>query len=253
MVDRLANVLRRVMGRFSRRGVWLPVIRRTDDTAAVALTYDDGPSERTTPALLEVLRAFDAKATFFLTGVRVAASPELARQICADGHAIYAHGWEHVRYDRETPERLLGDLDRTETELRRVRPTPRPYLVRLPYAAGLAETWVHELLRRWDPQVQFAHWADSFLDWTLADRCETEEDLEAACKRAIHRTLRRTNPAGAVFLLHEDPFDVTAALSPVVAPMLTRMLLEQVRSAGLRTEVVSAAKQVPRYRAYIRG
>ena len=142
MVDRSANVLRRAVGRFSRHGVWLPVIRRTGDTSVVALTYDDGPSERTTPALLEVLRAFDAKATFFLTGVRVAAAPELVRQICADGHAVYAHGWEHVRYDRETPERLLGDLDRTETELRRVRPTPRPYLVRLPYAAGLAETWV---------------------------------------------------------------------------------------------------------------
>jgi peptidoglycan-N-acetylglucosamine deacetylase len=253
MVDRSVNVLRRAVGRFSRRGVWLPVIRRAGDASVVGLTYDDGPSERTTPMLLEVLRAFEAKATFFLTGVRVAAAPELVRQICADGHAIYAHGWEHVRYDRETPERLLGDLERTETELRRVRPTPQPYLVRLPYAAGLAETWVHESLRRWDPQVHFAHWADSFLDWTLADGCETEEDLKAACGRAIRQTLRRTNPAGAVFLLHEDPFDVTAALSPVVVPMLTRMLLEQVRSARLRAEVVSAAKQLPRYRAYIRG
>jgi peptidoglycan/xylan/chitin deacetylase (PgdA/CDA1 family) len=158
-----------------------------------------------------------------------------------------------VRYDREPPERLVGDLERTETELRRVRPTPRPYLVRLPYAAGMAETWVHQSLRRWDPQVQFAHWAVSFKDWTLADGCATEDELRAACDRTIHQALRRANPAGAVFLLHEDPFDVTAALSPRVAPMLTRMLLERVRSLGLRTEVVSAAKQVPRYRAYVRG
>ena len=252
MVDRSANVLRRAFGRLST-GVWLPVIRRTGDISAMALTYDDGPSERTTPALLKVLRDFDAKATFFLTGMRVAAAPELVGQIYAEGHAVYAHGWEHVRYDRETPERLLKDLERTEAELCRVRPTPRPYLVRLPYAAGLAETWVHEALRRWDPQAQFAHWADSFLDWTLADGCETEDDLSAACERAMRQTLRRTTPGGAVFLLHEDPFDVTAPLSPLVAPILTRMLLQEIRSTGLRTEVMSTAKQVPRYRAYIRG
>lgn len=197
MVDRSANLLRRALGRFSL-GVWRPVIRRLNDNSAVALTYDDGPSKRTTPALLEVLRAFNAKATFFLTGVRVAAAPELVRQICDDGHAVYAHGWEHVRYDREAPERLLGDLVRTETELRRVRSTPQPYLVRLPYAAGLAETWVHETLQRWDPQVQFADWADSFMDWKLADGCETEQDLEAACNRAIQKMLRQTNPVGGL-------------------------------------------------------
>jgi peptidoglycan-N-acetylglucosamine deacetylase len=252
MVDRSANILRRALGRFSR-GVWLPVIRRTGDASAVALTYDDGPSEHTTPALLAVLRAFDAKATFFLTGVRVAAAPELVRQICTEGHAVYAHGWEHVRYDRETPERLLADLDRTEAELRRVRPTPRPYLVRLPYAAGLAEPWVHEALHRWDPRTQFAHWADSFFDWTLADGGETDEDLRAACEGAVRKTLRRTKPAGAVFLLHEDPFDVTAARSPLVAPILTRLLLQQIRLDALRTETLSAYQQIPRYRAYIRG
>ena len=63
----------------------------------VALTFDDGPDARTTPALLEVLRRHGAQATFFLIGSRAAELPGLARRIAEDGHEIAHHMW------RDTP------------------------------------------------------------------------------------------------------------------------------------------------------
>ena len=56
----------------------------------VALTIDDGPSAAT-PEILEVLDAFGVRATFFVIGEHVAAHPELARRLVADGHELGHH------------------------------------------------------------------------------------------------------------------------------------------------------------------
>lgn len=59
----------------------------------VALTLDDGPSPAHTPAVLDVLAAHGARATFFVVGRRVAAHPDLARRALAEGHELANHGW----------------------------------------------------------------------------------------------------------------------------------------------------------------
>lgn len=92
--------------------VWLPsplitlaekthprVIYRGDPrSAVVALTIDDGPDPRTTPAILEVLARHDAHATFFLLGDRVRAHPGLVERIRDGGHEI----GNHLMYDEVT-------------------------------------------------------------------------------------------------------------------------------------------------------
>lgn len=61
----------------------------------VALTYDDGPSEWTTP-LLDVLAKHDARATFFVLGCHIRGREDLLRRMVDDGHAIGLHGWSHT-------------------------------------------------------------------------------------------------------------------------------------------------------------
>src|SRR5260370_34890522 len=68
--------------------------RGRTDTASVALTFDDGPSEDT-ERILEVLRAYDLKATFFMLGRQVELFPETARRVVADGHEIGNHSYSH--------------------------------------------------------------------------------------------------------------------------------------------------------------
>ena len=66
-----------------------PTLRVTDDSSTVALTFDDGPNPAATPALLDLLDAYDARATFFLMGRHVRAFPALARH-GVDGHQLDA-------------------------------------------------------------------------------------------------------------------------------------------------------------------
>ena len=71
------------------------VFRVATKQRMVALTFDDGPDPEYTPHVLEVLRRFDAQATFFLVGVNAAAYPELVAAQRAAGHSHGNHTFDH--------------------------------------------------------------------------------------------------------------------------------------------------------------
>jgi peptidoglycan-N-acetylglucosamine deacetylase len=75
------------------RSLSLP--RTLSGAAGVALTFDDGPHPEGTPAVLEVLAAAGARATFFVIGEQVERRPELVKRILAEGHAVALHGYRH--------------------------------------------------------------------------------------------------------------------------------------------------------------
>lgn len=59
------------------------------------LTFDDGPSEENTNTVLDILKARNIKATFFVVGENVRKHPETARRIVAEGHTIGIHCNRH--------------------------------------------------------------------------------------------------------------------------------------------------------------
>src|SRR3954466_9960806 len=61
---------------------------------AIALTFDDGPSEGT-PRILEILQQYGVPATFFQCGANVERLPSIAREVCAAGHTIGNHTQNH--------------------------------------------------------------------------------------------------------------------------------------------------------------
>lgn len=71
------------------------ILRGTTAQRAIALTFDDGPDPEETPALLDLLRRENVKATFFLIGRRVDEHPELARRIADEGHLVGNHSHNH--------------------------------------------------------------------------------------------------------------------------------------------------------------
>jgi peptidoglycan-N-acetylglucosamine deacetylase len=62
----------------------------------IYLTFDDGPHPVATPYVLEVLKQFDAKATFFCIGKNVAAYPDLYKRIINEGHTTGNHTFNHL-------------------------------------------------------------------------------------------------------------------------------------------------------------
>lgn len=78
------------------RSTWLApsVYRGAASRPAIALTFDDGPSE-STPALLELLAQYRASATFFHCGANVRRLPQVAREVLGAGHEIGNHTENH--------------------------------------------------------------------------------------------------------------------------------------------------------------
>lgn len=82
---------------------WIPdplrgqgVILRAETTdKIVALTFDDGPDPRFTPAVLAILKDRHIRATFFVVGEDAALYPELVRNTCQAGHEIENHSYTH--------------------------------------------------------------------------------------------------------------------------------------------------------------
>lgn len=79
----------------------------------VALSYDDGPDPRDTPALLEVLARHQVTATFSWLGERVEARPDLVRAAAAAGHHLMIHGYRHRSFLLEQRAALHAMLDHT--------------------------------------------------------------------------------------------------------------------------------------------
>ncbi len=70
-----------------------PAAARRDE---VCITFDDGPHPDITPRVLDVLDRYGAKASFFCVGEKVAAHPEIAREIARRGHTVESHSHRHA-------------------------------------------------------------------------------------------------------------------------------------------------------------
>ncbi len=74
------------------RAIW-----RMDPTVkAVYLTFDDGPIPQSTPFLLDTLKKYDAKATFFMVGENVLRNHDLYNRIVDEGHRVGNHTFNHI-------------------------------------------------------------------------------------------------------------------------------------------------------------
>lgn len=97
-----------------------------------ALTFDDGPS-RNTPQLLEMLKAYNIPATFFLLGSQIQYFPELVRQMQAEGHEIGNHSWTHPNLKALSADAQAHEIEHTDELLRSLGVTP--LYMRPPYGS----------------------------------------------------------------------------------------------------------------------
>jgi peptidoglycan/xylan/chitin deacetylase (PgdA/CDA1 family) len=245
------------MGRLFRNqptfssGDWLPTLTRVRTSRAVALTFDDGPTPETTPRILALLAQHGAPATFFLSGERIERAPELVGAIVAAGHDVFAHGYSHVRLQHEPPERLFEEMSRTEAMLAAFRPTPSPYLVRLPYGSGARDAQLHRTVRSWNPSAQLALWSHSLRDHLIAAEEHGLAAVELRCLAEVERLMARRFLGGGVILLHETPYNVDAPLNAEVGPLLLARLLPRLAERGLRVDRLRPHENPSRLSRYV--
>ncbi len=156
---------------------------------AIVLSYDDGPGERLTPALLELFQRRGAKASFFMLGKRVSARPAIARQLVADGHDLGSHSESHVNGWKSLPGTWARDVDAGMRSVESAGGSPA--LFRPPYGKVTLAGWLAHRKRG----TRFAWWTvDSQDSWKRRPIAEVLAEIEAK--------------GGGVVLMHDfDSYD----------------------------------------------
>ena len=154
----------------------------------VWLTIDDGPSPEHTAAILDLLKRFDARATFFVIGERAEKHPHLVTEILTRGHTLANHTFTHPAWTFWCAgwKRVSRELDRCSEVLRATPERPNRFF-RAP--AGMKSPFLHPALDR--RGLMLIGWTVRGLDTVGRDPARIAERIE-----------KRARP-GAIILLHE--------------------------------------------------
>ena len=217
----LANhALLSAAGLWPRSTLLGPNVRRLPAAAAgrgaVAITIDDGPDPEVTPAVLDLLAAHAARATFFCIGTQVRAHPALVRRIVAAGHSVQNHSLHHRHtFSLSGPAALAREIGDAQALLAHTT-GQLPHCFRAP--AGLRNPLLDPVLHRLGLHL---------VSWTRRGFDTREGDPARVLQR-----LTQGLAAGDILLLHDGHARRAASGRAVVLEVLPA-LLQRCRSAGL--------------------
>lgn len=201
----------------------LPADARNAD--AIALTIDDGPDPVVTPQVLDLLDAFDVRATFFCIGANVQRYPALAREIVARGHALENHSQVHVHTFSVTfPGALTREIDAAQRTLEQVS-GERPMFFRAP--AGLRNLFLEPVLSKLDLRLAA---------WTRRGYDTRERDPQVVARRLLDGLGARD-----ILLLHDGNAALTVEGKPLILAVLPRVI-DAARKQRLRFVTLREAR-----------
>ena len=181
----------------------------------VAITFDDGPDPRWTPKILDILKAANVKAAFFLVGVNAERYPELVRRIVNEGHEIGNHTYYHPNLALCWPEHIRLELNATQLLLETITGRATT-LFRPPYAADTGPMQLSELT-----PLQIAE----DLNYLVVLEDIDPQDWAKPGADIILQRIKQQRHDGSVILLHDaggDRSQTVEALPRILAWLHTR-------------------------------
>jgi peptidoglycan-N-acetylglucosamine deacetylase len=226
----------------AKGGPWFGAPQGDPDFLApgeVVLTFDDGPTPRSTRPILAALAAECTKATFFVLGEMAVANPDVIREIDAQGHTIGTHTWSHPNLKRLSEEKMKAQIESAFTAVETGAGHPIAPFFRYPYLNYTQASTAYLQSRN---IAQFAIDIDSF-DWRTRNPQSVIRRVEAGLDRH----------GRGIILLH-DIHPSTAAAVPGLLALLKSKGFKVVHlrpKATLETLVTYAApsSNEPRYAA----
>ena len=173
---------------------------------AVALTFDDGPSPKTTPVALDLLKKYNAKGTFFMVGHAVEGNEDIIKRVIAEGHQIGNHSWDHPVLTKISLEKAKSQINDTTAALKKASGLD-VHIMRPPYGAinGAIQAAVDQSFILWDVDT---------LDWKNRNTA------------SIMKEVRKAQP-GSIILMH-DVHQTTIDALPLILQYLTEQGFEMV-------------------------
>lgn len=194
------------------------VFRKGIGRTEFALTFDDGPDPRYTPLLLDLLKRYDAKATFFVVGSHAEQNPEIIKRMHDEGHLIGIHNYVHKTNWLMRPATVKQQIKRTSDIIYSITGERSTYY-RPPW--GIVNLFDFSKSR----QVQVVLWSAMFGDW--------KEKLGA--ERLTEKLLAKLGP-GEVMLLHDCGTTLGAdPKAPEHMLVALERMLEEAKSRGLHS------------------
>ncbi|WP_435651935.1 polysaccharide deacetylase family protein [Kitasatospora purpeofusca] len=182
-----------------------PVYELDAGRKVVAITVDDGPDPKYTPAVLALLDQYGIRASFFLIGENANAHPDLVREVAARGHHIANHSWSHPDLSGLSAAKVRDELGRTSELLGRL--------------TGRAPTWFRAPGGGWSPTVLKvgAELGMRPMAWSVDPQDWATPGTDVITKR-LERELR----PGAIVLTHDGGGDrsQTVAALKTFLPLL---------------------------------
>jgi peptidoglycan/xylan/chitin deacetylase (PgdA/CDA1 family) len=189
----------------------------------VALTFDDGPDEDSTPAVLDALDEAGVKATFFVVGEQFGRHWRIAREAAERGHELALHGFAHPHHEELGPAAARDEVARGVGAFEAALGT-RPRRFRPPYGR-FAEASYEACVRFGLTPVYWSAWG---MDW---EPIGPERIADLAC---------RDLAGGMVLVLHDSPrYAVRESARPTVdaLPAILARITEMGVKAGPLGEV----------------
>lgn len=149
---------------------------------AIALTFDDGPSDYT-EELLDGLKMYNAKASFFVIGEKAEKNPDIVRRASSEGHLIGNHSYEHLRMPLHSIEECEESIGKTFNIIENITGERSMYL-----RAPFGDVSFYQLKKL---DVVFISWTFSTYDW---------KDKDADY---IYERIMKKASDGDIILLHD--------------------------------------------------
>jgi peptidoglycan/xylan/chitin deacetylase (PgdA/CDA1 family) len=155
---------------------------RLDKT--IYLTFDDGPIPKITPWVLEVLKTYQAKATFFCIGDNIEKHPEVFSQLKADGHSIGNHTQNHLKGWAVTDDMYLDNIQQCSKWI-------KSNLFRPPYGR----------IKR--SQIQKLKFKNQKLEIVMWDVLSGDFDTKLSPEKCLQNVLKHTEN-GSIIVFHDS-------------------------------------------------
>ncbi|OLZ09700.1 polysaccharide deacetylase family protein [Sulfobacillus thermosulfidooxidans] len=184
----------------------------------VALTFDDGPWESSTPEILHILKHYHAVATFFVVGEQVVRHPQIVRQEIKDKMEVGNHTYAHINLVRHSYAEDVADLEQANRAIKQATGIT-PSLLRTPYGTYnrtvlKAASALHLHLVMWS-------WTEDTRDWS-----------NPGVETIVSRVLSHIQP-GDIVLFHDGGSDRKQTIEALP------IILKDLRLRGYRFVTVS--------------
>lgn len=177
----------------------------------LALTFDDSPDETNTAAVLDVLKSYNIKASFFMIAAPMEeANATVVRRAAQEGHLVLNHTYTHPRLSSLEPTEIAKELHAASGKISTITGS-YPVLMRPPYGAIAPHTVETVNIQGFTSVL----WSLDSLDWALTDKDE------------IARVVIETAHEGDIVLMH-------SGRANHATPLALPLIIETLRSGGYR-------------------